>query len=349
MEGGIFKNWGVMVAMLFSVVLIVGAYLFARGVESPQSAQASTETALLKAIASKDSDSDGLPDWEESLYGADAHIADTFHLGMTDGEAVAKGLIVPKAIADIAIATSTVAANDGVDYAALGLKPPTKGTVTDSFAKSFFPLYLDARQANGGADLSETQINDLANKAVSQLTASIAPAPDFKLVKDIVVSGSGADAMKAFAVNAEAILTKNTVDAKEGMTDIDYFKNAVLNGDKTAYSHLASISKMYRNSAAGLAMLPVPRELATSGILFINTLMRLSEINADFARAESDPLAAMLALQQYQEVAKAFLQSSADIGNAYTAAHIALPVGVPGASFINIMVSTAAGNKKAQN
>src|SRR3990167_5251431 len=96
--GQILQNWRVITAILFSAVLIVGAFVLARGIESPSSAQASEETALLHAIATKDSDSDGLPDWEEALYGTDPHNQDSFHLGMSDGEAVAKGLIVPKAI-----------------------------------------------------------------------------------------------------------------------------------------------------------------------------------------------------------------------------------------------------------
>ena len=93
--------------MLFSTVLVVGVYMFARSVESPSLAQASTEAALLQAIAAKDSDGDGLSDWEEQLYGTSPTTTDTFKLGMTDGEAVARGLVVPKAIADIPIATSS--------------------------------------------------------------------------------------------------------------------------------------------------------------------------------------------------------------------------------------------------
>src|ERR1035437_7373016 len=133
MRGEIFKHKQIGAATLFSVVIVVGAYFLARGIESPPVVQASTETALLQAIASKDSDSDGLPDWEESRYGTDPHVADTFHLGMTDGESVAKGLIVPKAIADIPVATSTPTANNNIDYATAGLTPPTEGTPADAF------------------------------------------------------------------------------------------------------------------------------------------------------------------------------------------------------------------------
>ncbi len=114
--GQILPNWRITLAVLFSIVLIGGSFLLAHSVESPQVAQASTETALLQAIATKDSSGDGLPDWEKSLYGIplNASTTDYFNLGMTDGEAVAKGLIVPKAVADIpttASASSSLSAD----------------------------------------------------------------------------------------------------------------------------------------------------------------------------------------------------------------------------------------------
>src|SRR3989338_7583286 len=107
--GQILQNWRILVSASLSIVLIVGAFLLARSVESPNSARASTESALLQAIAVKDSDGDGLIDSEDALYGTSPNITDTFSLGMTDGEAVTKGLIVPKAIADISLATSSIA------------------------------------------------------------------------------------------------------------------------------------------------------------------------------------------------------------------------------------------------
>ena len=109
MGGNVSLNWRTIVAALFSVVLVVGAYVLARGIELPLTAQASTETALLQAIATRDSTGDGLPDWQKALYGIplNSTTTDYFNLGMTDGEAVARGLIVPKAIADIQVTTSS--------------------------------------------------------------------------------------------------------------------------------------------------------------------------------------------------------------------------------------------------
>ncbi len=335
------KHWQVIAAAFFSAALVIGAYVFARGIESPRVAQASTETALLQAIATKDSDNDGLPDWEESLYGTDPHVADTFHLGMTDGEAVARGLIVPKAIADIQTASSSPMSLD-----ANGLPPaPADGTLTAAFAQDFFTLYLAAKQNAGSSDLSDTDLQNIADQAISQLASSIKPAADFRSASELTVSGSGADALKAFAASAEAVLLKNTSDATS--TDIEYLKAALENNDATALPHIASIAKMYRGSAAGLAVLPVPRELAAADLALINTLMRLSEVDTDFTRADSDPLAAILAIQQYAQVAQALSDAFTGIGKVYATAGIRLPKGAPGASVVNMIANVAAAKDRA--
>ncbi|MFA6519285.1 MAG: hypothetical protein WCT41_00440 [Candidatus Paceibacterota bacterium] len=328
----ILPHWRVLAATLFSAVLVVGAYILARGIESPSLAQASTETALLQAIASKDSDSDGLPDWEEALYGADPHATDTFHLGMTDGEAVAKGLIVPKAIADIQTVTSTGATSSNIDYAANGVAAPTEGSLTDAFSKNFFSLYVAAKQANGGADLTDAQIQDVENQALKALTTSVAPAPDFKSLRDLTISGGGAEALKAFAVDAEAIFLKNSTTATT--SELVYLQYAVDNNDTVALTHLAAIAKAYRNGAAGLSALTVPRELAAQNLALVNALMRISEVINDFAHVNADPLTAMLALQQYLPASQALGKAFADIGDMYAAAGVTLPAGTPGALFL---------------
>jgi hypothetical protein len=309
--------------------------MLARSIESPRAAQASMETALLQAIATKDSDGDGLPDWEEQLYATSPNTIDTFKLGMTDGEAVAKGLIVPKAIADIPIATSSPASID-ID----GLPPaPAEGTLTAAFAKNFFTLYLAAKQTSGGANLSESDMQNVANEALSSLSSVVAVAPDFKSLKDLTVSGSGSDALKAFAMSAEAVLLKNTSDASK--SEILYLKDALENNDVTAFSHIASIAKQYRDSAIGLAVLPVPEELAADDLALINAMMRVSGIAADFTRADTDPLATILALQQYPQAVSALATAFTHIGNVYKTANISLLAETAGASFVNLIVDVA--------
>ncbi len=339
MRGEFFKHWQISAAVLFSVVLVGSAYFLARGIETPPKAQASEETALLKAIASKDSDNDGLPDWEEALYGTDPHNPDTFKLGMTDGEAVARGLIVPKAIADVAVATSS---SKGIIVDPSLPPAPAEGTLTATFAQTFFTLFIAAKQAAGGADLSESQMNDVATKSLNSIAATATITPDYKSAKDLSISNSSTlkeFAFKEFAVNAEAILMNNTADATT--TALKYLKSFLEENDTTAIPHILSIAKAYRDTAIGFAALPVPKELETDDLLLMNSMMRLGEIISDLARANDDPLVAILALKQYPNVVYSMGAAFMNIGKIYAANGIVLPAGTPGASFVSFAADTA--------
>lgn len=341
--GRILENWRITLATLFSLALVVGAFILARDASSPSVAQASTETALLKAIATKDSTGDGLPDWEKSLYGipVNATTTDYFHLGMTDGEAVAKGLIVPKAIADITVATSSQSTSDITDGS---LPPaPADNTLTAAFAKNFITLYMAAKEQNGGAPLSEDDISNISNEVMNSLTSSVTVAPDFKSASDIKISGSGSDALKTFAANAEAVFAANQSDATT--SELNYLQDAVENGDTGAIPHIIGIAKEYRNSAAGLAVLPVPQELATDDLTLVNAMMRISEVTSDFARVNDDPLATMLALNQYPQAVLNMENAFIDIGNIYKTNNVSIQSGTPGYFFVNLINNMQAKQK----
>ncbi len=335
--GQILRHWRVLTAAAFSVVIIVGAYVLVRGVGSPPLAEASAETALLQAIATKDSDGDGLPDWEEALYGADPRITDTFHLGMTDGEAVSRGLVVPKAIADINIGDASPSASASVDGSLP--PPPAEGSLTAAFAEHFFALYLTAKEKNGGADLSQADMQTIADETVRALSDTLAAAPDFKSAKDLTVSGSGTDALQTFAIQAEAVLLKNTSTASA--SEIAYLTDVVQNNHEESLTPIISIAKAYRDSAVGLSVLPAPRELASAHLALVNALMRVSEICSDFARVNTDPLATMLALEQYPQAVLALGTAFIDIGKVYKTANISLPADASGAAFVNLMTDIA--------
>ncbi|MDO8407731.1 MAG: thrombospondin type 3 repeat-containing protein [bacterium] len=310
--------------------------MLAQSAAHPPSAEASTETALLQAIATKDSDGDGLPDWEEAIYGTDPHNPDSKNLGVTDSQAVAQGLIIPKAIADVAgPASSATGAVINPD-----LPPaPADNTLTAAFAKNFFTIYMAAVERTGG-NLSTSDQADVAEQSLAALSSSIVRAPDFKSASDIVVAGSGADAMKLFAASAEAVMNANTASANK--SELQYLSDAAQNGDTSAVLRIVSLAKAYRGSAAGLAQLPVPSELAAEDLAVVNALARLSEITSDFARVDSDPLATMLALQQYPKVVIALVDAFIAIEKDYKAAGITLAPGTPGASFVNIVADIAA-------
>jgi len=217
-----------------------------------------------------------------------------------------------------------------------GLPPaPADGTLTAVFAQNFFTLFVTAKEQNNGADLSESQMNDVASQALNSISAIAKAAPDYKSAKDLTVSGSGKEAMMAFAVNAEAVMLKNTANATT--TEVHYLKSAIVDKDDTAYAHITSIAKAYRDSAVGIAALAVPAELAADDLALINALVHMSQMATDFTRADTDPLVAILALQRYPLAAQALGTAFINIGKIYADAGISLPAKAPGASFVNII------------
>ena len=77
----IYREWLSVAAVLFAVLAIGGSYFLATGSGAPQVAEASTETALLEQIATKDSTGDGLPDWQKALYGIPTDATTTDYFG----------------------------------------------------------------------------------------------------------------------------------------------------------------------------------------------------------------------------------------------------------------------------
>ena len=65
--------------------------------------------------------------------------------------------------------------------------------------------------------------------------------------------------------------------------------------------------------------------------------MGMSEIATDFTRADTDPLATMLALDQYPRAVIALGTAFTNIGRIYAAAGVTLPDKTPGASFVNLI------------
>lgn len=324
---GIFRNWRLLSAAFFAAALVSGAYWLAYG-EGAQTVEASTQTALLKEIATKDSTGDGLPDWQKVLYGIplNATTTDYFNLGMTDGEAVAQGLIVPKAV--VTVPTTEAGTQTGAASA---------GTLTASFAQYFFSLYLNAKQANGGVELTADETNTLADTAMNELTQSYSLEANIKTGADIHVSGSGNEAMRMYAANAEAVFAK--YQGTSSTTEIDDLQSAVQNNDASAVVRLATTAQIYKNYAKGLLALSVPQELAANHIALINVLLLRSTVDMDLSHVQTDPLAALTALKQFSDTESTLWNVFSLIAARYAAAGIILPNGTPGANFVNVLAN----------
>ena len=316
----------------FISLIIIGVAYTSSGPTpfTTQRADAESTHDLLVSYASKDSDADGLPDWQEALYNTDPNNAHSVNASVTDSEAVAQGLVEPK------FKTATTTAISGDSIPAVDAGPET---LTDQFGKALFGKYLQNR---GGTQPSPADIATFVEQGIAQFKEKQI-TPDAFNQGQMRVNGTGPDSLLTYAATAEQVLAlMNTGKEK---TDIEYMSDAVYRNDTKAIVEIKKYGDAYKVAAQALIKIPVPKELARSHLSLANTLMHVSESTLDMASISTDPLRSLLGMATYVDAASAMGKSLADMRAVYSAEHVIPATGTAGRDFYELM-TTAASLKK---
>lgn len=320
-------------ASLLAVLMVIGTYLSTGpnpffGVTRIVDAQSSEE--LLREYAAKDSDTDGLPDWQEALYGTDPLNPQSFKAGVNDGEAVAQGLIEPKVIVreekeatDIDSIPGTIAA---------------PSSLTDRFSQTLLKQYLANR---GETPPTSAEIVAFVEAGIAELSAGNTSSAKFSTNDVRVASDSGNAALSAYAARAETIFAANTVSADRN--ELSYFADA-LKDDAAALAKIKAISGAYRDIANALIATPVPAEARQAHLSIANALMHMSETSADMATLKEDPLRALMGIGLYDKYASELVAAFTNLHGVFTAQQVSIPEGSVGHYYIKSASDAAASN-----
>ncbi len=321
--------------------MISGSYFYAIGGFVPPQANAVNLTAALRAVATRDSDGDGLPDWEEALYGTNPHKVDTFGLGMTDGEAVAKGLIVPIAATFASTTPTTIDTNNG--QALSSTSPafaPAQGSITSIFAKDFLAAALSAKAVNGGQPLTKNQTYDIAVGVMQQVVNQMPPFTKYRTLSQISISdSSGPVALRNYVATIQKAFSENTIH--ENKVAPLYLQEAAKNNDPAALVHIHNISRMYSKAAASLAQISVPKEAAGAHLKLVNAFANMAVVTERMTKLYTDPIVALLAIPEYTKTGLSLESAYADLGRVFSAANVTATPGTPSARIINDAVRAA--------
>lgn len=276
------------ISLTVAVVIIVGAYYFSGhhfSLSTPVSAESTQE--MLKAYATKDSDGDGLPDWEEALYGTDPTNAHSVRASLTDSQAVAQGLVTPQ------YATTPAAPHISSKQTEVPGNAAAPGSLTDQFAQLFFSTYMNQR---GAVAPSADDLQNFVQSAVAQLETTQVRINAYS-TSDMHIVGQGGSALKLYAAAIDDAFTKNTVQLP--YDELTYFADATEKNDPTALANVAKIGSAYLAIARASAAAPVPQEAASAHLAVVNAMARLGNTISDLAAVNDDPIRAMLGLQSY--------------------------------------------------
>lgn len=303
MEHGFLKTRAVIgVAIVGS--LLVGASLLLSA-KTAREKQAHTASPQLQALATQaalqDTDTDGLADWEETLYGTDPRNPDTDGDGTLDGEEVAQNR------------NPLIAGPDDAGVPRFSKAPTTRlqtsgdTTLTNQLAIELFTGYFGLKQA-GSVTLESA--NDLVTSVIDRAARSETPAERYALGDLSIIADPSVDAVAAYGAALGALLKPDP--ALEH--DIVVVKRALEANDARILQSLDRSTAAYTAVESGLRELSVPKAIAGEHLAALNALSRVSGYAARMRNVFSDPIGTLVVINLYSESESVFLQNLEVIG-----------------------------------
>jgi len=249
-----------------------------------------TSNLSMLNLVQADTDSDGVADWEEALWGTDKNNKATFD-GITDLkyiEAKKKELNVDQK------------------------KDSGELTETEKFAREFFTAYM-AMKSSGGVD--NTTINNFSS-ALGEKMAN----------PNIIDQYSEKDVKIDKTNNGEGDLEKYYLDIQElfdkyRSSDIGDELNIISSGlmadTKTNKEEmpkkLADISNYYQELASKMMDLSVPKSLTSFHLKTANSANNTGISVKNMITIQSDPIVGLSGLSQYKKYSEEFINSATEL------------------------------------
>ena len=238
-----------------------------------------TKELTLNALIAKDSDGDGVADWEETLWGTDPKNKETF--GIPDAE------YTKNKRTELKTNETTNTNTDG-----------TTETETEKFARQFFASYA-AMKASG--EISDNTINDfsntLAEKVADPVIVDKYTEKDIKTMENdskddkknyYILIGNMFETYKNKGLGSELIVAGSMIST--GKTE-----------DPEGQGALLEISNAYKEFAQKLSLVSVPKSLTVYHLKIINGSNNTGVAVSNMSKMLTDPIIGISGTSQYEK------------------------------------------------
>lgn len=233
---------------------------------------------LVKNVIEKDSNNNGIADWEEYLWGLNPE---------KDGESNKEYIFAKR---------KTLAENNNpqTEIAQKDI------TTNDQLSREFFSIIMSLEQSG---TLNQESIN-LVSEAVGQ-KIDIAPIPDIytkdvlKIKDDSITSATGYH-------NSFKSLVKKYEDKNIG-DELVFISEGLKNNDQTAMNATKSVALSYKEFGQELINIPVPSFLASTHLDLANNYEKTGQSVDGLTQILDDPIAGMKAVLNYKKYSDALV------------------------------------------
>ncbi len=283
--------------VLIGLIIIAAGFLIFTPAEKQESAKQKPQISKLASQEiAKDSDNDGLPDWEEALWGTDPANPDTDKDGVPDGKEIKEN-------------RNPLLAGDGKTDKIESPKPAKSpaeqamqlsSTLTEALGQEFFSEYMRLKQESSG-ELSEFEKTELVNSLVSGLENSQNKPSGYSESDIKIASLDDEKTIKDYGNNLALIIKKYFDPLPE--IEMTIFQRALDNKNESELKKLVPIALAYRNTAKEALSLETPETFSESHLAIINSFDEIAKAIDGLTKVFDDPAQSLLALEQYRKKA----------------------------------------------
>ncbi len=262
------------------------------------------DNSKLEVFKQVDTDSDGLPDWQETLYGTDPKKADTDGDGTNDEDEMKVNRDPIKASTSL----NGQEPNDKIDPKIIEQIKKAETEYenlndTEKFARNFLSQYIASQPS--GRQMTEDEQNAIVNKMLSESEVEI--LQDHFSEEDIkIIEKPTLEQLSKYIKDVSNVLREispnfsSSFDIASTLEEANNYNNV---------KKLDPIIKQYISSANKVMEMKIPKESSIYHINFANDIYKLADYLTYIKMINSDPLKSIKGLQGYSET---FLKARSD-------------------------------------
>lgn len=234
---------------------------------------------IIGSLVNKDTDLDGVLDWEEGLWGTDLAKKDTNEDGVPD---------------NVEIENLKKQAGQG-ELEGFSFEQNNENlTETDKFSREFFATVATLNQTG---QMDQATMEQLGS-ALSERIQNSTPRKIFLLSDLKIAANDDTQAIQDYSETFSNIYETNPIN----YTVIDVLQKFIIdenNVDVSALDELNHIINQTNKIIDGMAKISVPQSLISLHLDFINALERLSENISDIKLYDTDVIVSLSGISQY--------------------------------------------------
>ena len=238
---------------------------------------------------SKDSDEDGLYDWEELLLGTDMASADTDKNGISDGLQYKTEKLYPEVEPPPDLLEQFLNFESRVSASGSG----ESLNLTNSIAEEAAFRYGTSGQEG---ELDEKTFNQLTTALASDFSRFL-PQDKYGPTNVAITKGRSTETINAYVASATLILQSEPIIY--GEDPLQLINNFLQNGDPESKEKLATLGTSYVAITEGLSKLTVPETFLKTHLELLNSSNHIAQALKNMSVAEHDPVRAILGTAAY--------------------------------------------------